>query len=82
VRGIAQGYPPRPKAEPRSGRGCGRRLRVESLFLLADFGRDERGGDEGLRERAGDMSQKRGGNAAKMKFASGLTTQIFVPWLI
>ena len=54
---------------------------------LARFGRlvsggGGRGGDEGLRERAGDMSQKRGGNAAKMKFASGLTTQIFVPWLI
>ena len=44
--------------------------------------RGGRGGDEGLRERAGDMSQTRGGNAAKMKFASGLTTQIFVPWLI
>ena len=28
--------------------GAGWRLRVESLFLLADFGRGEREGDEGL----------------------------------
>lgn len=53
--GIAQEYPMRPKIEPRSGRGVRRRLREESLFLLADFGRDERGGDEGLRECATGM---------------------------
>ena len=43
-------------------------------FLSSGFGRGEREGDEGMRERAGDMSQKRGGNAAKMKFASGAVT--------
>ena len=43
-------------------------------FLSSGFGRGGRGGDEGLRERAGDMSQKRGGNAAKMKFTSGAVT--------
>ena len=31
----------------------------------------EETGVKGWREHAGDMSQKRGGNAAEMKFASG-----------
>ena len=35
------------------------------------FWRGGGGGDEGRREHAGDMSQKRGGNVAKMKFAPG-----------
>ena len=53
--GIAQECPPRPKAEHAVVVGCGRRLRVESLFLLADSGRDERGGDEGRGESAAGM---------------------------
>ena len=40
-------------------------------FLVAGFGRGGREGDEGRREHAADMMQKRGGNAAKMKFAPG-----------
>ena len=34
-------------------------------FLSSGFGRGERCGGEGLRERAADMSQKRGGDEAK-----------------
>ena len=44
--------------------------RLANLLRLVSGGAEE-AGMKGWSERAADMSQKRGGNAAKMKFASG-----------
>ena len=46
-------------------KGAGRWLRAMLSFLSAGFGWGERGGDEGLRECATDMSQKGGIIVAK-----------------